>query len=719
MMKFLMVRKDYMKRLNKTLSSMDTKFEFLDGMIYIIKMSTCHVKDWKAKCIYSVKRFFNSFQKASFPFEDETRELMIEPLTTIQNEVSSSGAACWLDDGKLILVGNTIEFDVNAKKVANFVQMIRLSIKKCFSFDECTRESIVKELPQLQKKMKSCKISLNEKQLVVVCPGSNVGDVLKTVDSFLECRRLRSPLFVKVNVDVHALKFVMNRPSFLCEFTAKLNNHRAKFQEWIEGESYVKIVQQSKSVRAINWTKKCRDTTNNFFNQFQTQCFAVETDAKNTVSKDVEDMMESIRSDHIDCWFVQDEREIVLVGLKNNFDCVAKLVEKILTSAVEENKKSKQSVEFFCVASPDQTDFFEKKQFLTKIKETIPGLVEVTVKESRTEICLIGSEDAISTAKQQLEDLMKSVAVLDCTEIPNEVVNFVSQKAGLEYIDTLLSNRNVTCVISVIAKDRLKIVGRSIEECSNLKSCLCEKIIKVSVHLPDENEHIFFSSQWHEILKSLEAESLVEYKVESDKSLRRSLNIFGVKELVEKYAKKLKDLMHSLKIVCNKMVLAPSISRFMKEVMESEIHALEADFKNENVKIEIRDCESEIKGTEQGIVKVQAKFEELKSKIVFELKEFFSLGLGKLLSSENGKLILKGIETENNVVIEILNDFGSSADVMNFTRETADLVDNEPFNVCNFKTTEGINVSWKYGNIERERVRVNLCVFKFILIQHV
>ncbi|XP_046851430.1 protein mono-ADP-ribosyltransferase PARP14-like isoform X2 [Xenia sp. Carnegie-2017] len=301
---------------------------------------------------------------------------------------------------------------------------------------------------------------------------------------------------------------------------------------------------------------------------------------------------------------------------------------------------------------------------------------------------------------------MKSVAVLDCTEIPNEVVNFVSQKAGLEYIDTLLSKRNVTYVISVIAKDRLKIVGRSIEECSNLKSCLCENISKVSVHLPDENEHIFFSSQWHEILKSLEAESLVEYKVESDKSLRRSVIIFGVKELVVKYATKLKDLMHSLKIVCNKMVLAPSISRFMKEVMESEIHALEADFKKENVKIEIRDCECEIKGTEQGIVKVRAKFEELKSKIMFELKEFSSLGLGKLLSSENGKLILKGIETENNVVIEILNGFGSSADVMNFTRETAGLVDNEPFNVCNFKTTEGINVSWKYGNIERERADV-------------
>lgn len=183
--KFLKKRKKYMEQLKKLSSSMDIKFEFLDGMIKMTKGSASRVKDWRRKCNDSIKTFLDSFQKKSFPFDNETRESMCEPLITIQNKVSSSGAACWLDEEKLILVSNVTNFDQNVKDVDEFVRKANMFSKKSFEVDDGISDSIVKELPQLEEILKSHKITLNEKELVVVGLKSDFSHALKTVNAFL------------------------------------------------------------------------------------------------------------------------------------------------------------------------------------------------------------------------------------------------------------------------------------------------------------------------------------------------------------------------------------------------------------------------------------------------------------------------------------------------------------------------------------------------------
>lgn len=506
----------------------------------------------------------------------------------------------------------------------------------------------------------------------------------------------------------------MNRKFFSGNLAARLKNFKAEFQPFEEGNAFVKIV-QSDTGSVKNWPEKCENTAKKFFDQFRVERFKISTGAENAVSKKVEGMIDSIRSDQIDCWFILEKEEIVIVGLKKNVDSVIKLVENIIRMTTEEHEKPKQVVRYADVPSSDHADFLEKQQFLRTIKENNPGLVEVNFADdkSRTKVCFVGSNEATSDGIERFHDFMKNVEVHELG-LSKEVVCFMSKKSGVEYLDTLFSKEDVAYHILVTSKDTVKIITRSAEEYKVVRDLLCKSIYMESIDFPALHEHILSSKQWCDLLKSIEEEKPIDYKVERVDKVQ--IHLYGAKHVVNEYSRKIRRLISSLTLESKKKSLLPGVARFIKEKMTTEIDTIQTHFKDEHLKIEIVGNECDLVGTKEGVLEGYLKIRKLENKILSESKDMSRVRLSTLMFGENGKRNVKGIEDETNVVIEVIELADSARDEgiknENMTSMTASAVSNpvDPFDVCKFITNEGLNVSWKYGNIAEERVCKNLRV---------
>ena len=383
---------------------------------------------------------------------------------------------------------------------------------------------------------------------------------------------------------------------------------------------------------------------------------------------------------------------------------------------VEEQKRPKEVVKSVKISS-DHVDYIERIQFLNTLKQCHPGMVEAFMTKAKNKICLKGSNEAILVAKQQYEDLVKELNVI---ELPTEVKHFVSQKEGLEFINNRLSNNESVYVI-VVGAAKVKVVAQSPQVCEEVRECLCKNVRKATINLPPESEHIFASKQWYEITKTIETERLVDYQINFVQQTRDGIELRGATQLVKKFEKRIKDFINAQKIDCDRMDLPSGKARFMKEKLTEEIAKIESDLKEEQVKINIllERGTCECKGTKEGIRESKRRVLALRNEITPKSKDYSRIGICTLFFSENGRRNIKEIEAGRNVIIEISKEpnvvkkESTQAEVETIRAEQAQekskihkAPSTDPFDQCNFTTREGLTVSWKYGNIAQERADI-------------
>ena len=507
----------------------------------------------------------------------------------------------------------------------------------------------------------------------------------------------------------------MNDAGFIQELADQLERLNAEI-EWTPGNSSVSIIQKSEDVVVPKWSERCKGAVIKFFQRFQKEYFSIQTDLQDTASNTLHVCKESISCFKADCWLTSSNRGLVLVVLKDNLSSVVKLVEDFLQSLREEKEKQQEIVKFIKISS-DHVDFIERTQFLNTLKQCHPGMVEVSITQAKNEICFMGSDEAILVAEQQYADLVKELSVIEL-QLPNEVMQLVSQKEGLEFINNCLSNRESVFVI-VFGAGKVKIVARSPQVCKEVKECLCENVSKATISLPPESEHIFASKQWYEISKSIERESLVNYQINFVHQIRHGIELHGPTHLVKNYEEKISDFVKAQKIECCEMRLPSGIARFIKEKLGDEIAKIESDLREEQVKINIllekRTCEC--KGTNKGICESKRRVLVLSNEITPKSKDYSKIGLCTLFFGENGQRNIKGIETATNTIIKLskapstVEKESTQAEVEAIRAERAQgkskvrqAPSRDTFDQCNFTTSEGLQVSWKYGNIAHERV---------------
>ena len=531
----------------------------------------------------------------------------------------------------------------------------------------------------------------------------------------------REPVSVKVNNDV--VKFVMNNPTFTQELTEQLATINGEVQ-WKVGIPFVTVAQKSEDVFVSKWSEMCKSLVTKFFQRFRKESYTIQQDIQDSVRQGLEDIKKTIHPSGADCWLASNNRWLVLVGLKDNLPGVVKLVENFLQNVKEENEKLKEIVKFLPVLT-DHIDYVEHTQFLATLKISHPGLVEVNFTEGRDQIRFVGSDEDVSAARKQYEDLVKELNVTEL-ELPTEAVKFLSQDNGMDFIEKCLSEREIVSVILVESKSSVKVVARSPQECEAVKECLCKNVCEAAIILPSKNEHIFSSKKWYDISKTIDSEELVEYQINFEGGTKRDIKLHGAAHLVERYNKIVTDFVNSQKVESYVMRIPPGIARFMKEKLGKEVEKIEADLSEEQVTIEIGLGKLEFSGTEEGIKDSKTRIMDLRGGICTSSKDYSSVGVEKLFFNEDGQRNIKGIEAGKNVKIEVVKSLMNEKEESNQVnvevlraergkRELKPAAPVDPFDQCNFTTKEGLNVSWKYGNIAQERVSIIITVSNVVV----
>ena len=527
----------------------------------------------------------------------------------------------------------------------------------------------------------------------------------------------QEPISVKINNDI--VKFVMNNPTFTQELTGQLEQLNGEIQ-WKVGIPFVTIVHKSEDIFVSNWSEKCKSFVTKFFQRFRKESYEIQGDIQDSVSKGLnEGLKENISSFGADCWLASSNRWLVFVSLKENLQSAVKVVEAFLQSVKEENEMLKEIIKFVAV-STDHVDYLENTQFLETLKESFPGLTEATFTEAKNQIRLKGSDAVVTTAKQECENVIRTLHISELN-FPAETVNFVSQDKGMDFIEKCLSEREIVSVIVVESKSSVKIIAKSHQECEAVKECLYNNIHEATIILPSQSEHIFTSKKWYDISKTIQSEGLIDYHISfTENRIKRDIKLYGATPLVKRYDQILTDFIDSQKIESCEMPVSPGIARYMREKLQKEIDKIEAEFREEQVKIEIGTNRLTCTGTKEGINESKKRTMVLRDDICTRSKDYSLVGIDKLFSDENGQRNIKGIEAESNVKIEVVKDAvdvekeSAKVDVEAIRADRSKEEENvqvpaapaDPFDQCNFTTREGLKVSWKYGNIERERVSI-------------
>ena len=186
--KFLMKRKKYSAELKDKVSQLDAEVQVTHGFIIITKNEETVIANWEKRCNDEVNHFCRRFEKERFLVDREIKDSISEALLTLQETVSTLGAACWINKDKqdLILVSSKVKMSDAVQKVNEFLMKIRMFAKRSFGIDESIHGLVEKNLQTLKDALKSCKITLTKKSLEVVCLRNEVDTVNKNVENFLQ-----------------------------------------------------------------------------------------------------------------------------------------------------------------------------------------------------------------------------------------------------------------------------------------------------------------------------------------------------------------------------------------------------------------------------------------------------------------------------------------------------------------------------------------------------
>ena len=186
--KFLMKRKKYSAELKDEVSRLGAEVHVTRGFIIITKNEETVLANWEKQCNDEVNQFCSRFQKERFVVDREIKDSISEALLTLQETVSTLGAACWIDKDNqgLILVSLKVKMSDAVQKVNEFLIKIRMFARRCFDLEESIHGLVEKNLQTLKDALKSCKITLTKKSLEVVCVRNEVDTVNKNVENFLQ-----------------------------------------------------------------------------------------------------------------------------------------------------------------------------------------------------------------------------------------------------------------------------------------------------------------------------------------------------------------------------------------------------------------------------------------------------------------------------------------------------------------------------------------------------
>ena len=484
--------------------------------------------------------------------------------------------------------------------------------------------------------------------------------------------------------------------------------------EWKSESGFIKVLKEPGSKFVHGWHGKCKGKVIQFCNRFWIENHAVEAAIVDSVCRSLPVLERSLKSSGSACWLVNNNEKLLTVTLKANKLLVLQEVQRFLENVKKGNVDRARGLTM--KISSDHIPFLERICFLETATNDHPGINTAEIDNTKGIIRFTGTSEAISAVEQKYKDLVRGIGV-KVLNLSCEVYGLISQKAVNEYLEKSLSDRGTAAVLAKHSKSTLKIVAGSCQECKKVEKFILKAVCKATIPISFQNYGLLTTRRWYELTKSVEKEDLVELTINHDVEKRKEINLHGVTNLVEKYRKMIHGFFEEQKIETDNIILSAGMARFVKEKLAKETQKIIEELAEEQVNIEIVEASVKISGTKQGLNDCKRRIQRLQASVETGVKRNSSIGIEKLMFGESGLQKVKNMEAKYNAVIDVAKGRQTLA---NETRQTelselrvirekekkTKAAPLDPFDECNFTTSEGIKVWWKYGNIALEKVSI-------------
>ena len=264
--------------------------------------------------------------------------------------------------------------------------------------------------------------------------------------------------------------------------------------------------------------------------------------------------------------------------------------------------------------------------------------------------------------------------------------------------------------VCALQSNKLVILANSQEECEKAFEILF-KVIRKST-LPISKDFCIQSDEFQSLVSRLQRGALVQIEVLQDCE-EDLVKIIGIEEDLSKVAKEIGDFIKNggIRSVAYRPQVPHHVWSFLaKRVNHEIVKQIAEDLKQYSISIQITDDQEHylVRGFNTGIEQCKQRLSELASMIAEQEKKFEYPGVKQLFLDQSGKEQLIMIGREMDVEIELVSSRRRYSKMpvplpRKFSLPTKK-AETFIYDVCNFSTNEGINVSWKYGSIENEVV---------------
>lgn len=525
---------------------------------------------------------------------------------------------------------------------------------------------------------------------------------------------------ISIDVDADIMQFI-TEGAHAVELERILAEQLKAEIEWELGNKTVTIVKKVKSGYVKKWKERCRDAVSTFLDQFENISMPLSSVVVvGVIDTALPRLEERLPKKKALCKNDEDKGNLVVVCHESDRDSVKTIVENFLEIVEKEEVRKTYKKDKIKGISKKRMEFLRHIRFVEEMKGESAEL-EVDMDFKKQKIRLVGPNDQVLSFKMEYFRLMEEITEQSFV-LPANVFSIFTTRA--DYFQQKLAIDNITAMFFPVEGNAIGIVAKSFSDCQEAEKCLWGSIKQETFTLEIENAFIFKSKKCMGFVKELEERQFVNINIDESGS---SVVLNGVIEDVVSAKREMDELIEKERIRSKNFTIPQGHASLLKRFRDKYLKDIEEAMEVHHVSIAIRQDCVEIKGTHEGLLKSTKLFCELRDTIAAQKETFSKPGLGELIRGENGQRNLRMIEVEKEIVIELCKDGNHGVqkdeiqDSISPSDERAPLEVVAPshvippfrsrhpdYDVCEFRTKEGLNVSWSYGNLELVKVRLTI-----------
>ena len=532
---------------------------------------------------------------------------------------------------------------------------------------------------------------------------------------------------VSTEVDVDIMQFIMSSRHYQ-ELEERLSGLKAEI-EWSPGSNTARIWKKANSGYVKKWSNSCQTAVSEFLDRFEKWSIPLDSLVAPAIKDALHRLTEKLPEGKALCQQNEAKKEIEVVCLESDKEVVSKSVKEFLKIIEKEEIRKTYKKETVRNISNEHVQLLDQIGFVEEMKSKHSELEIILDKEKR-ELYFEGPREQFTDSKIRYFHVMNAITE-EIFTLPSIIVgNIVTNEPGRKHFEAKLAREKINAKFFKEKGNAIKIVATNSTACQKAKECLNEGIKQDRVSFQTHDAFIFESEKWMKLSKDLQEEQLLE--ICTEKSMN-SVVLHGITEALVGAKKQIEDFIDKERIRSQSQSISIGLMRFLNDHFSEKLKGIEKRLKIGHVFLQIDQAKQAVvmTGTQEGLKNCRKCIQDLFASVVEESKEYSSPGLAELLLGEKGLRNIKLIEMENKVTIElrkrvndgvietrqdeidrIERDEKHMMEERKRSREEArqKSVDDQAtgciYDLCNFTTAEGLKVSWKYGNIGKEKVRL-------------